>query len=69
MTAPQAPPPTPGLGRPETKGHTRDEKKTQAQKALVAAVGRLVSGWDRSGFYDRQDPAEALALHEAFRAL
>jgi hypothetical protein len=52
-----------------------DEKKLEKQraaldaaKALAAAASALTAGWESSGFYDRQDPALAIALHEALAA-
>jgi hypothetical protein len=37
-------------------------------RPLVAAVRALVKGWEATGFYDRQDAASGLALHEALTA-
>ena len=45
-----------------------NEKKSERLTAIVAAARVLVRGWESSGFYDRQDAAGALALHEALSA-
>ncbi len=54
---------------------TVDEKKLEKQRAaleglktVAAAAKALTAGWDATGFYDRQDPALALVLHEALAA-
>ena len=54
---------------------TAEEKKLEREKAtaarldaVVEAARALVHGWDASGFYDRQEPTPALALHEALTA-
>ena len=49
-----------------------EEKKLERLRASVARLNEVVeaarvlaAGWEASGFYDRQDAAQALALHEA----
>lgn len=52
-----------------------EEKKAERAREHLARLNHIVElakaldhGWHVSGFYDRQDPAPALALHEALVA-
>jgi hypothetical protein len=53
------------------QAHAKIAKLNAAANAandVFAAAWVLVSGWESTGFYDRQEPAGALALHEALAA-
>lgn len=58
----------------ETKPTAEEKKAERARENLarlnkiVDAAAQLVQGWHGSGFYDRQDAAAALRLHEALAA-
>jgi hypothetical protein len=52
-----------------------DERKLERARANAALLGEIVataktlcSGWQATGFYDRQDAVQALALHDAIAA-
>lgn len=52
----------------EEKKAARAREHAARLNKIIESARRLDQGWHGSGFYDRQDPADALALHEALVA-
>jgi hypothetical protein len=54
---------------PEPTTVTLDKEKHQAMQEVVKAARALDRGWLGTGFFDRQDLADGIALHEALEGL
>jgi hypothetical protein len=54
---------------PEPTTMTLDKEKYAAMQEVVKAARALDRGWLGTGFFDRQDLADGIALHEALEGL